>query len=88
MSMALKGSDRTLPPIDMDPTPQLSETPSPDANDISTRFVCLETSVEMTAMHVRLVESEDPATTPENPSAASEPATQASVLKSLTFLRL
>ena len=26
-------------------------------------------------MHVRLVELEDPATTPEDPSAASEPAT-------------
>ena len=74
-SMVLEGSDRTLPPIDMDPTPQMRETPSPDTNDISTRFVHLENLVEMIAMHVDHVEPEDPATTPEDLSSASEPAT-------------
>ena len=71
----LEGSDHALPLIDMDPSPQMRETTSPDANDISTRFVRLENLVEMIAMHVGLVELEDPATTPEDLSAASEPAT-------------
>ena len=68
----LEGSDHALPLIDMDPTPQMRETLSPDCNDISTRFVHLENLVEMIAMHVGLVEPEDPATTPEDPSAASD----------------
>ena len=60
----------------MDPTPQIRETPPLGiCNDLSRRFVRLESLVEMMAMHVGLVEPEDPATTPENPSAASEPAT-------------
>ena len=64
MSVTLEVSDRALPLIDMDPTPQMSETPSPDANDISTRFVHLENLVEMIAMHVGFVKPEDLATTP------------------------
>ena len=69
-------SDRALPPVHIDPTPQMKETPSHGIpNDISRRFVCLESLVEMIAMHVGLVEPEDPATTPEDPSAASKPAT-------------
>ena len=63
----------------MVPTPQIRETPSPDANDISTRFVRLENVVEMIAVHVDLVEQEDPATTPEGPSAASESGTPVGV---------
>ena len=62
-SMALEGSDHALHPTDMDPTPQMRETPSPDANDISTRSVRLKNLVEMIAMHVGLAEPEDPATT-------------------------
>ena len=73
--MAFKGSDHALPPIDMDPTPQMKEIPSPDANDISTRFVHLQNLVEMTAMHMDLVEPKDLAITPEDPSVASEPVT-------------
>ena len=45
------------------------------SDDLSRRFVRLESLVEMIAVHVGLVEPEDPATTPEDPSAASEPAT-------------
>ena len=74
-SMALEGSDRALPLIGMDPTLQMREAPSPDANNISKTFARLKNLVEMTAMHVGLVEPEDPATTPEVSSAASEPAT-------------
>ena len=44
-SMASEGSDRALPQIDMDPTPQMREISSPDANDISTKFVRLENLV-------------------------------------------
>ena len=69
------GSDPALPPVHMDPTLQVRETPSLGiSNDISRRFVRLESLVEMIAVHVGLVEPEDPATTPEDPSAASEPA--------------
>ena len=73
-SMASEGSDRALPLIDMDPTSQMRKTPSPDPDDISTRFVRLDDLVEMIAMHVGLVEPEDPATSREDPSVASEPA--------------
>ena len=60
----------------MDPTPQMRETPSLGiSNDISRIFVRLESLVAMIAVHVGLIEPEDPATTPEDPSAASEPAT-------------
>ena len=60
----------------MDLTPQMRETPSLGiSNDLSRRFVRLESSVEMTAMHIGLVEPEDPAATLEDSSAASEPAT-------------
>ena len=60
----------------MDPTPQKRETLSLGiSNDISRRFMHLESFVEMIAMHVGLVEPEDLATTPEDLSAASEPAT-------------
>ena len=45
------------------------------SNDISRRFVHLESLLEMIAMHVGLVEPEDLATTSKDPSAASEPAT-------------
>ena len=59
----------------MDPTPQMRETPSPGiSDDLLRRFVRLESLVEMIAMHVGLVELEDLATTPEDLSAASEPA--------------
>ena len=59
----------------MDPTPQMRETPSlGTSDDLSRRFVRLESLVEMIAVHVGLVEPEDPATTPEEVSAASEPA--------------
>ena len=59
----------------MDPTPQMRETPSlGTSDDLSRRFVRLESLVEMIAVHVGLVEPEDPATTPEDLSAASEPA--------------
>ena len=71
--MALEGSDCALPPIDMDPTSQMREMPCPDANDILTRFVHLDNLVEMIAMHVGLVKSEDPATTPEDLSESSTP---------------
>ena len=67
-----EGSDHALPLIDMDPTPQMRETLSPYCNDISTRIVHLENLVEMIAMHVCLAEPEDPATTLEDPSAASD----------------
>ena len=70
------GSDPALLLVHMDPTRQMRETPSlgiPD--DLSRRFVRLESLVEMTAVHVGLVEPEDPATTPEDPPAASGPAT-------------
>ena len=51
----------------MDPTPQMREAPSRGiSNDISRRFVRLESLVEIIAMHVGLVELEDPATTPED----------------------
>ena len=54
----------------------MRETPSLSiSNDLSRRFVHLESLVEMIAMHVGLVELEDPATRPEDPSAASEPPT-------------
>ena len=70
------GSDPALPLVHMDTTPQMKETPSLGiSNDISRRFVRLESLVEMIAMHVGLVEPEDLATTPEDPSAASEPVT-------------
>ena len=60
----------------MNPTPQMRKTPSLGiSDDLSRRFVHLESLVEMIAMHVGLVEPEDPATTPEDPSAASEPVT-------------
>ena len=60
----------------MGPTPQMRETPSLGiSNHISRRFVHLESLVEMIAVHVGLVELEELATTPEDPSAASEPAT-------------
>ena len=69
------GSDPALPPVHMDPTPQMRETPSLGiSDDLSRRFVRLESLVEMIAVHVGLVEPEDPATTPEDLSAASEPA--------------
>ena len=69
------GSDAALPPVHMDPTPQIRETPSLGiSDDLSRRFVCLESLVEMIAMHVGLVEPEDLATTPVDLSAASEPA--------------
>ena len=59
----------------MDPTPQMREMPSLGiSDDLSRRFVHLESLVEMIAMHIGLVEPEDPATTPEDLSAASEPA--------------
>ena len=59
----------------MDPTPQMRETPSLGiSDDLLRRFMHLESLVEMIAMHVGLVEPEDPATTPEDLSAASEPA--------------
>ena len=59
----------------MDPTPQMRETPSlGTSDDLSRRFVRLESLVGMIAVHVGLVEPEDPATTPEDLSAASEPA--------------
>ena len=45
------------------------------SDDLSRRFVRLESLVEMIAVHVGLFEPEDPDTTPEDPSAASEPAT-------------
>ena len=58
----------------MDPTPQMREMPSLGiSDDLSRRFVCLESLVEMIAMHIGLVEPEDLATTPEDLSAASEP---------------
>ena len=78
------GSDRStsgsdpadLPPVHMDPTPQMRETPSLGiSSDISRRFVCLESLVKMIAEHVGLVEPENMATTPEDPSSASEPVT-------------
>ena len=60
----------------MDPTPQMKDTPSFGiSDDLSRRFVRLESLVEVIAVHVGLDEPEDPATTPEDPSAASEPAT-------------
>ena len=69
------GSDPALPPVHMDPTPQMRETPSLGiSDDLSRRFVRLESLVEMIAVHVGLAEPEDPATAPENLSAASEPA--------------
>ena len=69
------GSDPALPPVHMDPTPQMRETPSLGiSDDLSRRFVRLESLVEMIAVHIGLVEPEDPATTPEDLSAASEPA--------------
>ena len=53
----------------------MRETPSLGiSDDLSRRFMRLESLVEMIAMHVGLVEPEDPATTPEDLSAASEPA--------------
>ena len=53
----------------------MRETPSLGiSDDLSRRFVRLESLVEMIAVHVGLVEPEDPATTPEDLSAASEPA--------------
>ena len=59
----------------MDLAPQMRETPSFGiSDDLSRRFVHLESLVEMIAMHVGLVEPEDPATPPEDPSAASDPA--------------
>ena len=70
--LSTSASDRALPPVHMDPTPQMRETLFLGiSNDISRRFVHL---VEMIAMHIGLIELEDPATTPEDPSAASEPA--------------
>ena len=70
------GPNCALPPVYLDPTHQMRETPSLGiSNDFSRRFVCLESLVEMTAMHVGLVELDDPAATLEDPSAASEPAT-------------
>ena len=69
------GSDPALPLVHMDPTPQMRETPSLGiSDDLSRRFVHLESLVEMIAVHVGLAEPEDPATTPEDLSAASEPA--------------
>ena len=69
------GSDPALPPVHVDPTPEMRETPSLGiSNYLSRRFVHLESLVEMIAMHVGLVEPEDLATTPEDLSAASEPA--------------
>ena len=69
------GSDPALPPVHMDPTPQMRETPSHDiSDDLSRRFVRLESLVEMIDVHVGLVEPEDLFTTPEDLSAASEPA--------------
>ena len=59
----------------MDPTPQIRETPSLGiSDDLSRRFMRLESLVEMIAVHVGLVEPEDLFTTPEDLSAASEPA--------------
>ena len=59
----------------MHPTPQMRETPSLGiSDDLSRRFMRLESLVEMIAVHVGLVEPEDSATTPEDLSAASEPA--------------
>ena len=53
----------------------MRETPSLGiSNDLSRRFVRLEGLVEMIAMHIGLVELEDLAATPEDPSVASEPA--------------
>ena len=77
--MTLEGSNGALPLIDMGPTPQMRETPSPDANDISIRFLRMENLVEMIAMYLDLVELVDMATTPEDPSAASESATPVGV---------
>ena len=69
------GSDPALPPVHMDPTPQMRETPSLGiSDDLSRRFVRLESLVEMIVVHVGLVEPEDPATIPEDLSAAFEPA--------------
>ena len=68
-------SDPALPPVHMDPSPSDEGNASLGiSNDILRRFVRLESLVEMTAMNVGLVEPEDSATTPEDPSAASEPA--------------
>ena len=70
------GSYPALPPVHMDPTPQMREMPSVGiSNDLSRRFVRLESLVEMIAVHIGLVEPEDLVTTPEDPSAASKPAT-------------
>ena len=79
MSMTLEESDHALPLTDMDPTPRMKETPSPDANDISTRFFRLENLVEMIAMHMGLVEPKNPCTTLEDLSAASESPTSIEV---------
>ena len=50
-------SDPALPPVHMDPTPQMREMSSLGiSNDILRRFVHLESLVEMIAMHVSLVE--------------------------------
>ena len=54
----------------------MKETPSLGiSKDLSRRSVYLESLVEVIAMHIGFVEPEYPATTPEDPSAASEPAT-------------
>ena len=69
------GSDPAFPLVHMDPTPQMREMPSLGiSDDLSRRFVRLESLLEMIAVHVGLVEPEDPAITPEDLSAASEPA--------------
>ena len=80
ISVTLEGSDHALLPTDIDRTPQMRKTPSPNANDIPTRFVCLKNLAEMIAMHMGLLKPEDPATTPEDPSAASESATPIGVV--------
>ena len=57
-------------------TSQMRETPSLGiSNDLLRRFAHMESLVEMIATHNGLVELEDLATTLEDPSAASEPAT-------------
>ena len=65
------GSNRALPPVHMDPTPQMRETPLGISNDLLRRIVHLESFVEMIAMYLCVAELEDLATTPEDLSATS-----------------
>ena len=50
------GSDPALPLVHMDPTPQMRETPSLGiSNDLSRRFVHLESLMKVIAVHVALL---------------------------------